>query len=414
MRIMDTTTGLLALHVRAGDPDFLDLPWTLPLAKWRGATPRLVDVSRGVGRHEVVFVSYRQGIYALKELPPHVAQREYERLGVLEERGLPAVRRVGVARVRQDGDEVPDEGGVLVTRFLDASLPYRALFRQSGLARYRERLLDAMASLLVRLHLAGFYWGDCSLSNTLFRRDAGELQAYLVDAETSEVHDELSEGQREMDLGIMEENVTGELADVAAEMKLPRPLDVASTGVDIRRRYERLWDEITREVTIGPGERFRIHERIRALNDLGFSVSEVELVADGEANHLRMRAIVTDRDYHRHQLHSLTGVAASERQANLMLQEIREVQATLARERPSSVPLSTAAHEWLEQRWQPASERLAALVSPSHDLPERYCQVLEHKWFMSERAGRDVGIETALEDYLARARKGRAELPPAE
>jgi hypothetical protein len=411
---MESTSGLLSLHVRAGDPDFLDLPWTLPLARWTGATTRLVSVSRGVGRHEVVFVSYRQGVYAMKELPASVAEREYERLGVLEERGLPAVRRVGMARVRQDGDGTPDETGVLVTRFLDASLPYRALFRQPGLERYRERLLDAMASLLVRLHLAGFYWGDCSLSNTLFRRDAGELQAYLVDAETAEVHDELSDGQREMDLGIMEENVTGELADVAAEMRLPRPLDVASTGADIRRRYERLWHEISREVTIRPGERFRIHERIRALNDLGFSVSEVELVSAGEANHLRMRAIVTDRDYHRHQLHSLTGVVATERQANLMLQEIRELQATLARERPSSVPLSTAAHEWLEQRWQPVTERLRSLVSPSNDLAELYCQVLEHKWFMSERANRDVGMVPALDDYLTRAGMGPAELPPAE
>jgi hypothetical protein len=271
-----------------------------------------------------------------------------------------------------------------------------------------------MASLLVRLHLAGFYWGDCSLSNTLFRRDAGELQAYLVDAETAEVHDELSDGQREMDLGIMEENVTGELADVAAEMRLPRPLDVASTGADIRRRYERLWHEISREVTIGPGERFRIHERIRALNDLGFSVSEVELVSAGEANHLRMRAIVTDRDYHRHQLHSLTGVVATERQANLMLQEISELQATLARERPNSVPLGTAAHEWLEQRWQPVTERLRSFVSPSSDLAELYCQVLEHKWFMSERADRDVGIVPALDDYLVRAGRGPAELPPTE
>ncbi|MFI5370516.1 MAG: DUF4032 domain-containing protein [Candidatus Eisenbacteria bacterium] len=412
---MDTTSGLQALHVRAGQPDFLDLPWALPLASWPGVTTRLVQMSRGVARHEVVFVSYRQGVYALKELPPHVAEREYERLGVLEERGLPAVQRVGVARARRDTADAPEESAVLITRFLDASLPYRALFRQPGLERYRERLLDAIASLLVRLHLAGFYWGDCSLSNTLFRRDAGELQAFLVDAETSEVHDELSDGQREMDLGIMEENVSGELADVAAEMNLPRPLDVSATGVDIRRRYSRLWNEITREVVIRPGERYKIHERIRALNDLGFSVSEVELVAAGEANHLRMRAIVTDRDYHRHQLHSLTGVVASERQANLMLQEIRELQATLARERPTSVPLSVAALEWLEQRWQPVTGRLAALVSPSNDLPELYCQVLEHKWFMSERAGRDVGLETALEDYLARARtEAIAELPPTE
>jgi hypothetical protein len=321
---------------------------------------------------------------------------------------------VGVASVRhQDGEP----SGVLVTRFLDASLPYRALFRQRGLERYRERLLDAMASLLVRLHLAGFYWGDCSLSNTLFRRDAGELQAFLVDAETSEVHDELSDGQREMDLGIMEENVSGELADVAAEMNLPRPLDAAATGEDIRRRYTRLWNEITREVLIRPEERYKIHERIRALNDLGFSVSEVELVTAGLANQLKMRAIVTDRDYHRHQLHSLTGVVASERQANLMLQEVRELQATLAGTRGSSVPLGAAALEWLDTRFQPTIERLAPLAGPRTDVPERYCQVLEHKWFLSERAGRDVGLGVALADYLARAERDRGtmmELPPTE
>lgn len=52
----------------------------------------------------------------------------------------------------------------------------------SSLERYRDHLLDAISGLLVQLHLAGTFWGDCSLSNTLFRRDAGALQAYLVDA----------------------------------------------------------------------------------------------------------------------------------------------------------------------------------------------------------------------------------------
>ncbi len=44
----------------------------------------------------------------------------------------------------------------------------------------------SLAVLLVRLHVVGFYWGDVSLSNTLFRRDAETFAAYLVDAETGE------------------------------------------------------------------------------------------------------------------------------------------------------------------------------------------------------------------------------------
>ena len=188
-------TGLLVLQLRPGHPDFLDLPWRLPLTRWRDDCPRVVEVQRGLSRHEVQFVSYGSAIYAVKELADGCAEREYDMLLKLEERGLPTVIAVGHARARhEDGEEV----SLLLTRYLDASLPYRTLFQHPGLARYRVRLLDAMAGLLVRLHLAGFYWGDCSLSNTLFRRDAGELRAFLVDAETTEHHETLGNGPRQL------------------------------------------------------------------------------------------------------------------------------------------------------------------------------------------------------------------------
>ena len=83
--------------------------------------------------------------------------------------------------------------------------------------------------LLVRLHLAGFFWGDVSLSNTLFRRDAGAFAAYLVDAETGELHDRLSDGQREHDLDIARVNIAGELMDLAGRR-------AASTRTSTRSR----------------------------------------------------------------------------------------------------------------------------------------------------------------------------------
>ena len=227
---------------------------------------------------------------------------------------------------------------MLVTRFLEASLPYLTLFMQPGLARYRERLLDAMAGLLVRLHLGGFYWGDCSLSNTLFRRDAGALQAWLVDAETSELHEDLSGGLRRQDLLIMEENVGASWPMSRPWPSCPGRSPRPGRARPSASRYERLWAEITREEIIATSESYRIHERIRALNELGFTVGEVSLVATGEGDRLRMRPVVTDRDYHRHELHNLTGIAAGDRQARLMLNEIRELRATLARELNRSVP----------------------------------------------------------------------------
>jgi hypothetical protein len=281
----------------------------------------------------------------------------------------------------------------------------------AGLERYRERLLDAMAILLVRLHLGGFFWGDCSLSNILFRRDAGELQAYAVDAETSELHTALSDGQRKLDLLILEENVAGDLSDLAVVVPLPPTLDVFDTSRIIRQRYEQLWHEINKEILISPAESYRIHERIRALNSLGFSVGEVDLVASGDGSQLRMRTLVADREYHRHQIHSLIGIVAEEKQATLLLNEIHELKATLSRRLDRSVPQSVAAFRWLEERFTPTVSRLQEQLGPDADEAELYCQVLEHKWFLSERALRDVGLEAALADYV-RLRRQQPASPP--
>jgi NTP pyrophosphatase (non-canonical NTP hydrolase) len=398
---MDHQPGLFEIHVRPGHPDFLDLPWHLPLARWSESCSRLVEVERGLSRHDVVFASYDGAIYALKELPLRAGEREYDVLVALAEHKLPAVVAAGHAKTRHEGEDGA-RVSVLITRYLESSLPYRTLFMNAGLERYRERLLDAIASLLVRLHLAGFYWGDCSLSNTLFRRDAGELQAYLVDAETSEFHETLADGQRKQDVVIMMENVAGELADLAAQIELPQPMNGYDTGATIRERYERLWSEITREEAIAPSESYRIHERIRALNELGFSVGEVELITSGMGNQIRMRTIVTDRDYHRHMLHSLTGIVAGDRQAALMLNEVREMKAVLSRQLNRSVPMSMAAHRWLHERYHPAAQLLGPLARGATDLPEVYCQVLEHKWYLSERAQGDVGLEFAIQDYIKR------------
>ncbi len=388
--------GLVSIHARQGAPDLLDLPWDAPVNEWARRSARIVEVQRGISRHEVVFASYGGAIYAIKELPPGVAEREYEVLHALEERALPSV--CAVAHARAFSPE--GERSLLITRYLEGSLPYRTLFMDPGLERYRERLLDAITSLLVRLHLAGFYWGDCSLSNTLFRRDAGELTAYAVDAETSELHDALTDGQREQDLMILEENIAGELADLAALLPLPPSLPVYETGANICHRYRRLWSEIRRETLIAPHETFRIQERIRALNELGFSVGEFELKAAEDGSHLRLRTIVTDRDYHRHLLHSLTGVVATDAQAVLLLNEIKELKATLARELDRSVALSVAASRWLVARFRPATARLATARPANPDPCEAYCHLLEHKWYLSERAQRDVGLDAAIDDLL--------------
>ena len=367
------------------------------MLEWEKCCIRLEELPRGLSRHPVIFVNYIGNLYAIKELPIGVAQLEYDVLEKMEELWLPSVTPVGYVKVITPERET----SLVITHYLEQALPYRMLFMQSSLNRYRDHLLDAMAGLLVQLHLAGIFWGDCSLSNTLFRRDAGKLQAYLVDAETAEAHKPRLEPMlRHHDLEIMEENLVVDLTNLAASKDLPPGFPVSATGSSIRRRYRDLWEEITREEIIPAEDGYRIQERIRALNNLGFSVRDFEMQPAENGSKLRFRVFVTDRNFHRDQLLSLTGIEAEEMQARQMMNEIQEIKATLSQLNNRAMFLSAAAYYWLENVFRPVAARLKPLVGESDSLPELYCQVLEHKWFLSERMQHDVGHQAAVEDYL--------------
>jgi tRNA A-37 threonylcarbamoyl transferase component Bud32 len=376
------------LFARTGHPTFLDLPWDQPLEDWRHE--RLVQVVRGISRHVVRFVDYDGRLYALKELPERYARREYRLLRELAEESLPVVDVVGVVSDRGD-----DLDAVLITEHLDFAIPYRALFSEHGVPDLRSTLLNAMAELLVRLHLAGFFWGDCSLSNTLFRRDAGGLSAYLVDAETGELHPQLSDGQREHDLMLAEENIVGEMLDVAAERGgLPSGIDPIETAEEGRRRYEALWAELTRDDVLAADELFRIEERLQRLNELGFDVEEIELQAVPEGYRLRLHPQLVEPGHHRRRLLMLTGLNAQENQARRMLHDLDEFRARL------DVPESVAAYRWRAEVFEPTMAAIPPELWSKRQAAEVFHEVLEHRWLLSEQRGKDVGLEEAVRDYV--------------
>ncbi len=391
------------LVARTGHPDFLDLPWEQPLEDWR--SERIVKIIRGISRHVVRFVEYEGVLYALKELPERPARREWMLLRRLEGQDLPVVEAVGIVTGRGS-----DLDAVLITRHLEYSLPYRVLFTGQGIPDLRTHLLNALAELLTRLHIRGFFWGDCSLSNALFRRDAGALTAYLVDAETGELHGALSDGQRAYDLDIAQMNILGELLDVDAEVGLPDDLDPEETGEEIVRRYEALWSELTREEVFKADERYKLDERLHRLNALGFDVEEIQLDATPGGYRLQLDPHVVEPGHHRHRLLRLTGLDAQERQARRMLNDIARFREALERELKRTLPDSVVASRWREEVFEPTVNALPENLHGRLPAAEVFHQVLEHRWFLSEEAGKDVGIDEAVTSYVER------ELPqrPAE
>jgi tRNA A-37 threonylcarbamoyl transferase component Bud32 len=374
------------LVARTGHPDFLDLPWSRPLAKWE--SPRFVDVARGIHRHVVRFVDYDGSLYALKELPPRLAAREYRLLRALADLGLPAVETVGVVSERGESEEA-----VLLTRYLDYSLPYRLVLTRAVLPAPLELLVDAFAGLLVRLHLAGFFWGDCSLSNTLFRRDAGKLSAYLVDAETGELHAQLSDGQRAHDLELARENLYGELLDVGHD-------DPFGFVGQVLTAYERLWSELTHEEVFADNERFRLQERLRRLHELGFDVGEIELVRSEDGYRLRLQSHVLESGHHRRRLLQLTGLNAQENQARRLLDDLNVFGNELAATGEPPVSAPALAGRWLNEVFEPSIAAIPAELWGKREAAELYHELLEHRWYQSQRKGRDVGRDEALRSYV--------------
>jgi tRNA A-37 threonylcarbamoyl transferase component Bud32 len=386
------STPLIRLRRTGG---LLDLPWELRLAEWP-ADLGFRDLAVGPSRHLVRFLVVDGALLAFKEEPATIGEREYEVLNHLEHVGLPAVTPVGLVRS-------PADSAIVVTEYLRHSLQFRRLLLRFplGPGAYRERLLDAMAWLLVDLHRGGVYWGDCSLSNTLFRRDGDRIQAFLVDAETSEVHPSLSDGQRAFDLEILVENVGYGLADVAVVQNRPEGLDDAIEAAEsVRSRYEAIWAELHLEPELPAGDRHAIRGHLRRLNDLGFAVDEIEVIPTAEGSRVRLRVTTTNRDFHAHELERLTGIRALEGQARLLLNDLREHVVWLEATSGKSVPEARGAQVWRTEVLEPALRKLAPVIGPMRDTLQAYCDVLERKWLLSERVGHDVGLDAAIASYL--------------
>jgi tRNA A-37 threonylcarbamoyl transferase component Bud32 len=392
---MATMSTNLVITAAAPDPALLDLPWQIPLEDWPESL--LAALPRGISRHTVRFVKLSNGVLAVKEIDGELAEREYGLLRLLRRIGMPVVEPVGVVRGRTTLDGEPIESA-LVTRHLQFSLPYRALFSQSLRTDTATRLVDALAVLLVRLHLNGFYWGDVSLSNALFRRDAGSFAAYLVDAETGETYQNLSRGQREYDVELASINIAGECMDLQAGGYLDEDFDAVGLGQRLTHRYRSLWAELTEPESFERGERWRVDARIRRLNELGFDVGELTLSTDIGGTSVVIEPKVVDAGHHSRRLLRLTGLDVEENQARRLLNDLDTFVADAERQGDDEELL---AHEWVNECYETVMRAVPRELRAKLEPAELYHEVLEHRWYLSEQRGHDVGLTEAVAVYVS-------------
>ena len=372
------------------------------MADWHD--PRRLDLPKGISRHQVHFFGFEDGIYAVKELPLSLARHEYSVLRRLEDLGAPSVRPVGLAE-RPWLDPYEEASAALVTAYVEYAFSYRELLSGWGFGERRNQMLDAFAGLLVEIHLLGCHWGDCSLSNVLYRYDAGAIEMIMVDAETARLYPSLSDGQREDDVQLMVENVAGGMADLAAEAGIDLDLADLLLGEDIAARYRALWREVIPESVIGADEQYRITERINRLNDLGFEVDDLALIPEAGGNRLRMRLTVVGRNFHSHRLRELTGLEATENQARQILSDLRYFEAAQGLTSPDRKHLAPI--RWRVEVFEPMISRLRSLEDRAAlDPVQAYTDFLHHRYLLSAEAGRDVPNEEAFIRWVEAGQPG--------
>lgn len=379
------------------------LPWNQSLELWP-EDPHLTE-KRGISRHIVRLVRSTNDpdseVYAVKETVSEFANREYKILRELKQLDAPSVQSVAVVegRTDNDGEELPC---ALVTRFLPYSLPYRVLLSGKDVTAEDVTLMaNALALLLVRLHLLGFWWGDCSLSNTLFRRDAEGFAAYLVDAETGEFQRSLSDGQREHDLEIAHFNVAAELEDLALSGVLYAGMDPIRASNALIKRYHRLWAALKERQVLDPKDRHAVERAMRQLHDLGFAVEEVSVqLEDGkeDSGKLYFQPKLVAAGYHKNRLRELMGLETEELQAKRLLASFDRFR---GREKSPKPPVHDSARRWLEEVFNPTVALIPQELQGRIEVAQFFHEALEHRWYLSEKAGHDVGLEFAAQSYVS-------------
>ncbi len=343
----------MALRIVASRPDpaIIKLPWSTPLEEW--TDEYVVPLPRGLSRHVVRIVRLGSRTYAVKETQEDIAFREYRLLRDLQREGLPAVMPQGVVagRVDEHGEELP---AALMTEHLRFSLPYRSLFSHGMTADNLPSLIDAIVVLLVRLHLSGFYWGDVSLSNVLFRRGRRRLRG-------------VPRGRRDRRAAPRRERPDARLRPHRRHREHLRRADgppgerhgerATSTTSPIitrlREQYDKLWAELTSEEEFTADEMWRIEERIERLNDMGFDVDELDIITDFDGDRVRIQPKVVELGHHRRELQSLTGMNVEDNQARRLLNDLASFTAhyDLGREDRHLV-----AGRWMTEIYEPIME----------------------------------------------------------
>ena len=386
----------------------MKLPWHIPLEEWpdQGVIP--LTIRRGESRHPVIFVELEGTRYAIKETTPHMAEREVKNLREIEHRGIPVLSAVGSITVTMPPLLLEERGpgghpqytsgdrGYTVTRLTPRVIPHSLLFRLPFAKRTKQRLLGAVAVLLVELHEHGVYWDDPSLANVLIRIDGRHIMAIMADAETADIFTEpVSEGLREQDIALFGESLIWQAEDLRQARNLPEEETVVDDK-DFRyfvRRYHWLHREhIQLSTSPSFSTLYQVNRFVESLNQWGYSLL-------GTTGHLLQKVVTVSPGWYSHRIHELLGIHVPRIYARRFYNMILGHQAIMSKHEGHDVTLEEAAQHWYTNYHLPTILLLRKHLTSKQDPMQAYFSIMHHKWQLSRKAGYEIPLEEAAVDW---------------
>ncbi|HEY0752384.1 MAG TPA: DUF4032 domain-containing protein [Ktedonobacteraceae bacterium] len=395
-----------------------DLPWSAPLEEWVALGVELLHIRRGESRHPVVFVE-RDGVrYAIKETSPHMAEREVRNLREIGQRGIPTLVPAGTVVVSLPplrlhasmpgglSTYLSGDRGYLITRLALRVVPHAFLYRLPLNRRTKQRLLSAIAVLMIELHEHGIYWGDPSLANILLRIDGKRILAIMADAETAEyfpgpVNDHL----RVQDQASFEESLAWQAEDLRQARDLPedkQPLDDADFRYFmqryrwLRRAHARFSEQPPAFKTLDQAQEF-----LQTINRWGFSFL-------GMTERTLQELTTVRPGWYQQRVHELLHITIPRPYARHFYNMILGHQALASAKEGRALSIEEAAQQWYTLYHLPAILLLRQVLTSDQNPLKAYFQVMLHKWNMSKRAGYEVPLDEAIVDWsMTRANTGK-------
>jgi hypothetical protein len=368
------------------DPIFLEdlrtLPWHVPIAEWHLHGVRILEIKRGLARHEVIFVKTPRFSFGIKQIGEEVSRREVSNYEMLLLNGIHTLVPVGTVTREEALIESATAIGRhyernitahTVTLLVEKVVPDSQLFQRKFSFDSRKAIWDAVAELFVELHSNGIYWGDASLSNTLVKFEKVDipfvgrktvLKAYLADAETVEIHPRLSDAQREAEIEFFFESMDWMNENLRLSGAERDALATEQDKQYFRARYEVLYGAEEKKKDFFRRTGFNMDEVLGR-------VTRPEYV-DLFLSHL---------DEHKWYMNERAGDGRT-------------------------VSIQEATQDWFETIYTPLCRMLRAEgileYFPGKTAAELYIEIMTNKYYLSRRAGADVGMLQAMTDYAER------------